>query len=392
MKHLQHTIVALAVLAVGHAQLLFTSPGDSGFKLADQTTVPDIWVAKNDIVGVERTAQDVAWDFGRVVGMNSTLVVAGHCRKMNGTKPMIIAGTIGNSTLIDGLIADDKLDVKGIKGEWESFTIQVVEKPTPSVPWALVVAGSDRRGTIYGLYDISEQMGVSPWYWWADVPVKTKTDIWVSPKGKVGRTPSIKYRGFFINDEAPALSGWVNENFGSKFNSKFYALVFELCLRLKGNYIWPAMWGKMFYVDDEKNGQLAHDYGVIMGTSHHEPMARSEREQQLYAVGDWDWSSNKENLEVFFQEGIDRAKDWDTIFTMGMRGKGDVASPTLTAEDLEELIAFQQQLLMDTFDATDPNEIPQTWVLYKVMTVILLFHFTITDDNYRRSASTMLLD
>ncbi|KAK0385777.1 hypothetical protein NLU13_6954 [Sarocladium strictum] len=362
---MRHLVVVLAALAVGHAQLLFTSPGDSGFKLADQDGVPDIWVSKNDIVGVERAAQDVAWDFGRVIGENSTVVVAGHCRKINGSEPVIIAGTIGNSSLIDGLIADDKLDVKGVKGEWESFTIQVVEKPTPAVPWALVIAGSDRRGTIYGLYDLSEQMGVSPWYWWADVPVKTKSSIWVSSEGKVGRTPSVKYRGFFINDEAPALSSWVKENFGGTFNSKFYALVFELCLRLKGNYIWPAMWGKMFYVDDEKNGQLAHDYGVIMGTSHHEPMARSEREQQLYAEGDWDWSSNKENLEVFFQEGIDRARDWDTIFTMGMRGKGDVASPTLTAEDLEELIGVQQGLLMDTFNTTDPNEIAQTWVLYK---------------------------
>ncbi|SPO04377.1 uncharacterized protein DNG_07062 [Cephalotrichum gorgonifer] len=356
----------LACLATTNAQhLLFTS-GESDFKLADTATSPDIKVSQNDLVGVERAAQDVAWDFGRVIGVNGTLTVADDDTIFGSNEaPAIIAGTIGHSNLVDKLVSDGFLDVSDVEGKWESYTSQVVQNPADNLTWALVIAGSDRRGTIYGLYDISEQIGVSPWYWWADVPVKTKTDIWVSPTGKHQDSPSVKYRGFFINDEAPALSSWVNENFGSKLNGDFYRLVFELCLRLKGNYVWPAMWGKMFYVDDPKNGQIAHDYGVIMGTSHHEPMARSETEQNTYLQGDWDWNTNQNNIETFFRQGIERAKDWDTMWTMGMRGKGDAASPTLTAPDLEEVIRVQQSLLMKGLNATDILNIPQTWVLYK---------------------------
>ncbi|KAL4865075.1 hypothetical protein BDV12DRAFT_211234 [Aspergillus spectabilis] len=350
-------------LASVYAQLLF-QPGRSQFKLADRTIAPGIWVAQNELVGVERAAQDLARDFGRVVGVNGTVTVVDVDSSRPGG-PVIIAGTVGHSALIDGLVSDGKLDVSQVEGKWESYTSQIIESPSENVSWALAIAGSDRRGTIYGLYDLAEQMGVSPWYWWADVPVKFKTGVWVSPDGKVQGPPSVKYRGFFINDESPALSGWINENFGDKFNSDFYRLVFELCLRLKGNYIWPAMWGKMFYVDDPQNGQIAHNYGVIIGTSHHEPMARSEKEQQNYLEGDWNWVENKANIEKFFQDGIDRAKNWDTIWTMGMRGEGDAASPFLTAGDLEQLIGAQQSLLMEVFNTSDALDIPQTWVLYK---------------------------
>jgi hypothetical protein len=184
----------------------------------------------------------------------------------------------------------------------------------------------------------------------------------VSSAGKVQGPPSVKYRGFFINDEAPALAAWVQKNFNGVFNSDYYRLVFELCLRLKGNYIWPAMWGKRFYLDDPKNGQLAHDFG----TSHHEPMARSEKEQQTLLTGDWDWKSNKENIKTFFTQGIQRAKNWDTYWTMGMRGKGDVASPTLQAPDLEDIISAQEALLLSNLNSNATTDIPKTWVLYKV--------------------------
>lgn len=347
-----------------HAQLLF-DPGPSKFQLASTSFAPDLWVAQNELPGVERTAQDLARDFGRVVGVNGTVKVVDGDVPSN-DRTLIIAGTVGNSTLIDDLVLDGKLNVSQVEGKWECYTVQVVQNPSSNVSWALAIAGSDRRGTIYGLYDIAEQMGVSPWYWWADVPVKTKTGIWVSEGGKYQGPPSVKYRGFFINDESPALSGWVSENFAGKFNGDFYRLVFELCLRLKGNYVWPAMWGKMFYVDDSENGQIAHDYGIVMGTSHHEPMARSEEEQKTYLEGGWNWQTNKANIKKFFKEGIVRAKDWDTMWTMGMRGEGDTASPTLTAADLEELIGVQESLLKETLNTTDALQVPRTWVLYKV--------------------------
>ncbi|PLB54690.1 hypothetical protein P170DRAFT_442744 [Aspergillus steynii IBT 23096] len=364
MKLLWPTSLLFVILTTAEPYLLFSS-GNSEYQLANTTAAPAVWVAKNEPVGVLRAAHDLTGDFGRVLSVNGTVEVFDPDAPESDGKAVILAGTVGQSTLIDKLVSDGTLDVSQINGTWESYIARVVQSPFPNVPWALAVAGSDRRGTIYGLYDISEQMGVSPWYWWADVPVKTKTGIWVSPEGTFQKSPSVKYRGFFINDESPALSGWVGENFGDTFNSAFYRRVFELCLRLKGNYLWPAMWGKMFYVDDVQNGQLAHDYGVIMGTSHYEPMARSEQEQKTYLDGEWNWRENRANIEAFFQQGIDRAKDWDTMWTMGMRGEGDAASPTLTAADLEELIHAQQKLLVDSFNTSDPASIAQTWVLYK---------------------------
>lgn len=209
--------------------------------------------------------------------------------------------------------------------------------------------------------------------------MQTKSSVYASSAGKVQGPPSVKYRGFFINDESPALSSWIQRYFNNVFSSDYYRLVFELCLRLKGNYIWPAMWGKSFYVDDLKNGQLAHDFGIVMGTSHHEPMARSEKEQGNALQGNWDWLSNEENIKTFFTEGIERAKNWDTYWTMGMRGKGDVASPNLKAPDLEEIIAIQQSLLHQHLNTTNTSDIPQTWVLYKAgLPQGLIFHEKLT--------------
>ncbi|ELQ35044.1 hypothetical protein M0657_005941 [Pyricularia oryzae] len=356
-----------AALGTAHAALLTFTAGESDFKLAATGLAPVIQVASNDWPAVKRVAQDLAADFGRVVGTNGT--VSDSDSSSDG-RPVVIVGTIGNSTLIDGLVSANKIDVSATAGKWESYVSQLVKEPVEGVPWALVIAGSDRRGAVYGIYDVSEAMGVSPLYWWADVPVKTKPDgVWVTEEKKVQGPPSVKYRGFFINDEAPALQSWINRNTGG-FNSQFYRLVFELCLRLKGNFligldIWPAMWGRMFYVEDPKNGPLAEEFGVVMGTSHHEPMSRSEEEQKRYNQGNWDWSSNRNSVTNFFKDGISRARNWETMWTMGMRGSGDEASPTLNPQSLEQIIQVQQQLLSETYGTTDMATIPQTWVLYK---------------------------
>src|SRR5262249_39092180 len=160
----------------------------------------------------------------------------------------ILIGTLGKSPLIDRLVADKKIDTTPIAGKWESFLIQVVPNPFPGIESALVIAGSDKRGTIFGIYDLSEQMGVSPWYCWADVPIEHEESLFVKAGVYVQGPPAVKYRGIFLNDEAPSLTGWVNEKFGG-YNSKFYVKVFELLLRLKGNYLWPAMWNSAFNDD-----------------------------------------------------------------------------------------------------------------------------------------------
>lgn len=154
---------------------------------------------------------------------------------------VIIAGTLGRSEIVDSLVKAGKLDVTEIEGKWESFVTQIVDEPIRGCPRAVVIAGSDPRGVIFGLYDISEQIGVSPWYFWADVPIKQNKDIFILTKGKVQGPPSVKYRGFFLNDEQPGLSGWVQRNYedtpyGIGYNSKFYPNVFELLLRLRANY------------------------------------------------------------------------------------------------------------------------------------------------------------
>ncbi|KAF3936617.1 hypothetical protein ABW19_dt0209873 [Dactylella cylindrospora] len=358
-------VAAFPRFARGQEDILVFSSGVSEFKLASNQAAPEIWVSTNDFPGVQRTANDVAIDFGRIVNVNGTVKLLDQA--IQTSKSVIIAGTIGKSKLIDNLISRGKINVSETKNKWEAYTTTLVQNPFTGVPWALVVSGSDQRGTIYGLYDISETMGVSPWYWWADVAPKKKTNIWVRGNArKVQASPSVKYRGFFINDEWPALGGWASEKYGSvPFNKEFYRTVFELCLRLKANYIWTAMWNSAFYVDDTGNGPLADSYGVFIGTSHHEPMARAEREQQSQLTGPWDWTTNKAEITEFFRYGAQRAKEWDTIFTMGMRGSGDAASPTLTAESLEDVIRTQQSILTSVFNTTSLAQIPQTWVLYK---------------------------
>ncbi|KAG9257165.1 uncharacterized protein F5Z01DRAFT_734377 [Emericellopsis atlantica] len=351
--------------------LLAFTQGASPYQLASEDVSPHIYVDADDFKGVQRTAQDLANDFGRVVGNNGTLSLIGSPDTVQWSDgPVIIAGSIGHSSLIDSLVSKNKIDVDKVEGLWEAYTSVVVEAPFSGVPWALVIAGSDQRGVSYGLYDISEQMGVSPWYWWADVPVKTKSEIWVRKGPKVQGSPSVKYRGFFINDEAPSLTGWADGKFtkseyGSSFTGEFYKLVFELCLRLKGNYIWPAMWSSMFYVDDANNGDIADDFGVFMGTSHHEPMARAGNEQGEFMAGPWDWSRNRDNITQFFEEGVERSKNWDTIYTLGMRGDGDAESPTLTADALEDIIQVQQSILKEELGLDNAGDVPQTWVLYK---------------------------
>ncbi|KAH0425954.1 immunoglobulin I-set domain-containing protein [Colletotrichum camelliae] len=329
---------------------------------------PVILLSSNETAAVKRAATSLSNDFGRVLGKNSTVVY--DTLNTSTTFPILVIGTLGYSPLLSGL----KLQNSSIQGKWESYTHEVIKDPFPGIPSALSVVGSDKRGTVYGIYALSEQIGVSPWYFWADVPVTPLPSLHLSPAGKTYThgPPSVKYRGIFINDEETCLTSWARSRFplassdrNRPFTSSFYALVFELILRLKGNYLWPAMKNSMFYVDDVANGALADEFGVVMGTSHHEPMARAYREQERNLDGRWDWSLNKENLTAFMKEGAERSKGWETVYTMGMRGEGDTESPTLTAPQLEEIIAVQQEILNATHGSL-ASGLPKVWALYKV--------------------------
>jgi hypothetical protein len=312
----------------------------------------DILLDGNEWWGVIRAADDLAADFGKVSGTN-LLVQIDNVNDKTGVyeyyaptnhreyivdKPsfikapefktgggsqntVIIAGTIGKSRLIDDLVNSGKIDATSIRGQWEAFTTQIVDHPIPGVTRALVIAGSDKRGTIFGLYDLSEQIGVSPFYWWADVPPAKHSQVYALSTVKVQGSPSIKYRGLFINDEAPALTNWVDENYepspyGVGFNSRFYSRVFELILRLRGNYLWPAMWGSMFNVDDDQTQPLADAFGIVMGTSHTEPLLRAKDEWPRYGDGIWQWDINDENIRPFFKFGVERAKPYEGIYNL----------------------------------------------------------------------------
>jgi hypothetical protein len=227
-----------------------------------------------------------------------------------------------------------------------------------------VIAGSDKRGTIYGIYDLSREIGVSPWYWWADVPVRHAATVVVKAERLIVGEPKVKYRGIFINDEAPAFSGWSREKFGG-INHHVYEHVFELILRLKGNYLWPAMWGNAFADDDSLNAKLADEYGVVMGTSHHEPMTRAQQEWHRYGQGPWNYEQNDSTLRAFWRAGIARMGTRENIVTIGMRGDGDLPMTNGSNIALLERIVSDQRKIIADVTHKPASATPQLWALYK---------------------------
>jgi len=353
------------VMAIGQERYVETSRRSGSFILADRNRLAAIFVDENDHWGVMRAAHDLQQDVSRVTGRTPDLTnhkdgLAGNEIAKNG---IIIIGTVGKSALVDELVSAGKLDVTAIRGKWEFFLIQVVPNPMPGVRSALVIAGSDKRGTIYGVYELSEQIGVSPWYWWADVPVAHREEIFIK-RGRYVQGPVVKYRGIFLNDEAPALTGWTKEKFGG-YNHQFYEKVFELLLRLKANYLWPAMWNSAFNADDPLNPKLADQYGIVMGTSHHEPMMRAWKEWERSGRGPWDYTANAAELREYWRQGIERNDGYESVITLGMRGNGDL--PMAETDDralLEKIVADQRKIIGDVMHA-DTSTVPQDWALYK---------------------------
>src|SRR5579863_1789251 len=254
--------------------------------------------------------------------------------------------------------------IPNLHAKWESYVLKTVSNPVAGIDKALIIAGSDRRGTAYGVFELSRQMGVSPWYWWADVPVRHKDSLFFHRSMVESGPPAVKYRGFFINDEAPALSGWVHEKYGG-FNHLFYEKVFELLLRLKANYLWPAMWGSAFNTDDAQNPILASEYGIVMGTSHHEPMLRSQQEWKHFGSGPWNYQTNAALLDSFWKKGIVNMDSHESIVTIGMRGDGDKPMEEQSSIELLEKIVTDQRNIIAEVTGNAPSATPQSWALYK---------------------------
>lgn len=305
-------------------------------------------------------------DLGRVSGRPAALLAdpAGVQGEL------VLIAELGRSPALDDLVARGKLQLDGLRGQWEAYRQAVVEQPWPGVARALVIAGADRRGAVFGAYDVSARIGVSPWVWWADVPVQRRAEVYLAA-GQRGEQPGVKYRGLFINDEAPAFASWAQARFGGA-NAALYAHVFELLLRLRGNTLWPAMWPpRALAADDPRNAALADEMGVVMGTSHHEPMMRAHDEWARAGGGAWDYAKNGATLREFWRGGIRRMMGrpdggaFDSLVTIGMRGDGDEPMSEGTAIGLlENVVSDQRQIIADV-TGRPAAQTPQVWALYK---------------------------
>ncbi len=355
--------------------------GENGFPLSSSRRSAPLCVSSSDFPGVLRVVGLFGNDIASVTGARPAIVrdSTPHVREI------VLIGTMGKSPVIDRLVRENRLEVRGIAGEWETSLVQTVEHPFPGVDRALVIAGSDRRGTMYGMLGISGRIGVSPWYWWGDVPVRHHPDIFIVPGRHTDGPPSVKYRGIFLNDEAPDLTNWIAAKYGSVPEGKnppvpagvamyghgFYERVFELLLRLKANYLWPAMWNNAFNEDDPANPVLADEYGIVMGTSHQEPMLRAQKEwdrRYLRTLGSWNYATHADALESFWREGIRRNRNSESIITMGLRGADDTpmapGGPEANMALLERIVGVQRTILSEEMNR-DVTQVPQAWCLYK---------------------------
>ncbi|MBN2425182.1 MAG: glycosyl hydrolase 115 family protein [Calditrichaceae bacterium] len=335
--------------------------GPGYFPLLDKGKSATLFLSSQDYPGVLKVAAHLQTDINRVSGTMPELIMD----KIPKENALVIIGTIGKSPVIDQLIKEQKIDADKIINRWDTYALQTVDEPLPGISQALVIFGANKRGTIYGMYDLSAQIGVSPWHWWADVPAKQRKTIYVKPGFYSPGEPKVKYRGILINDEAPALTNWAKETFGG-FNHKFYEKVFELILRNKGNYLWPAMWPpSAFWADDPENARLADELGVVMATSHHEPLMRSHAEWNRERDGEWNYETNKETLQKFWRGGMERMGNYESVVTVGMRGDGDEAMSENTAVDLLKTIIADQRKIIADVTGKPAEETPQVWAIYK---------------------------
>ncbi len=298
---------------------------------------------------VQIAAANLQQDFLRVMGFTPA----------KSEQPTILIGTVGCNKQIDQWVKSGKL--VDLKGKREKFLITTIDGQ-------VVIAGSDRRGTVYGIYELSRQMGVSPWYWWMDAPVAYHDYVGILPGTYTDGEPAVEFRGLFLNDEAPCLTSWVKNTYGTEYGDhRFYARVFELILRLKGNMLWPAMWGWAFYADDPENSKTADEMGIIMGTSHHEPMARNHQEyaRKRGEWGPWNYQKNQQKLDQFFREGIERMKGTEDMVTIGMRGDGDEAMSEDADTKLLQRIVENQRKIIKQVTKKPASKTTQVWALYK---------------------------
>lgn len=363
--------IGLLLLASVHLLRGATSTEDR-FTLVAEGKAVSVLVAESDWKVAKIAAADLVEDVERVTGVKPALYQ--DAAKL-GSRAVLI-GTLGRSPVIDGLVDSGKLEVSDLTGQWESFAISMIKEPLPGVERALVIVGSDRRGTAYGAYELSRRIGVSPWNWWADVNPEKQEELAVSTERiKVG-PPAVRYRGIFINDEMWGLRPWAEGTYapdeGKGIGPKTHARIFELLLRLRANYLWPAMHLHTIPFNTyEANKQVADDYAIVMGSSHIEPMLRNSfpyAEWDREGGGEWNYFTNRDEIYKFWERRIRANGQFENVYTLGMRGQDDEAmegghTQQEKIDILEKIFADQREILTRHIDP-DPSKIPQVFIPY----------------------------
>jgi hypothetical protein len=336
----------------------------ASFALAEAGRPLGVFVSDADYPAALRAARLLAADLSALAGSEAELSLG---RRPSGRRA-VVAGTLGRGGPVDALADAGLIPAAAIRGGRERYLRRVVRGSLPGplagLEEALVVAGCDRRGTVYGLLDLSAELGVSPWSWWADVPIPARPDLVLEDPDFESAEPAVRWRGIFLNDEEPCLGRWARESFGG-LNAAFYERVFELILRLGGNFLWPAMWSKSFFEDDPANPALADEMGIVVGTSHHEPMCRAHDEWRRHGSGPWNYEANAETLRSFWREGYERSLGREAVVTVGMRGDGDEPMSEADNIALLERIVRDQRGIIAEVSGRPPEEQPQAWAVYK---------------------------
>jgi hypothetical protein len=385
------TVAATAVILIAGARMPAAElspanpPGAGDFVLFDGKTVTPIVVETNDEQAVLRATGDLADDFARVTETKPEIENQFSPDKKTG----VIIGTLGKSKIIDQLAAEGKFATNGVSGQWESYVLQVVKNPLPGVDAALVIAGSDRRGTIYGIYQLSEMIGVSPWYWWADVPAQKENFLALRGDILKQEPPAVKYRGIFLNDEDWGLRPWASKTFDPETGNigpKTYAKIFELLLRLHANYLWPAQHpGTAAFNSFPSDKEIADEYGIVMGSSHCEQMLRDNiGEWDEKKSGEYNFVTNPDGVLKYWEQRVHENGKFESIWTVGMRGISDGGMPGGgTAQEkaarLHTIIADQREMLARDVN-TNVAAVPQIFCPYKEVLELYRLAPDIPDD------------
>lgn len=369
MKRLLSALFCATLACSAMAQVSMSEKalrGAQSFPLVEKNRQATILVSEDDYTVVKKTAS---------MFVDDVRAVTGHTLQEGKSACTVIAGTVGHSTVIDDLVSRGRIDVAAIRGGWEQYQIEVVKNPVKGVGTALVIAGSDRRGTAYGLLHISELIGQNPWYWWADVPARKHSQVYLSAPLTVSKAPSVKYRGIFINDEDWGLTPWASKTFEPErgnIGPRTYAKVCELLLRLGANYLCPAMHpvSTAFYQIPE-NKLVADSFAIVMGTSHCEPLfLNTASEWKQDKMGPWDYDKNRQGILDVLENRVKETIPYENVYTLALRGLHDAHMQTGDVP-MREKVRLLQSALIDQRNLIAKNtdvpvdQVPQAFTPYK---------------------------